>query len=356
MPKNSSAHQFLIVGDIHSCADELAELIHNSGIGPNGTIIPAGDFFNKGNKPKETLELLQDYQEKSPHRRNIYGALGNHDIDFIRAEMEGKKPGLLPGQVTFNELGTQYFSQMALFLKRQSMAVQLPFGIRVVHAVLDPLKSLEEQDFRMLCGYPFEFRLRKQLEEKLGGRWYDFCPAGTITIVGHTVYEKNNSNQLKCFDYTNSRGGRIIGLDTGGCKNGFLTGFVVSEDERRGRFVYARAKANYLTETDRKISEIQRNSLDSYLKKDSFGNVLRPSSGEDRFVTTELMRGAVKPITVLDVYGREIVPASRGGNLQLEKYDQGHRHIPSGKHGSWMTAYNRAKKEMKNSGSNIRWS
>jgi hypothetical protein len=62
----------LIVGDIHGCADELAELLFRFKFMPgHDSLFTVGDVVGKGPKTREALELLRQFGARS--------VLGNHE-------------------------------------------------------------------------------------------------------------------------------------------------------------------------------------------------------------------------------------------------------------------------------------
>ena len=68
----------LIVGDIHGCADELAELLFRFKFMPGYDILfTVGDVVGKGPKARESLELLRQFGARS--------VLGNHEHHCLTA-------------------------------------------------------------------------------------------------------------------------------------------------------------------------------------------------------------------------------------------------------------------------------
>jgi bis(5'-nucleosyl)-tetraphosphatase (symmetrical) len=68
----------LIVGDIHGCADELAELLFRFKFMPGHDVLfTVGDVLGKGPKPREALELLRQFGARS--------VLGNHEAHCLKA-------------------------------------------------------------------------------------------------------------------------------------------------------------------------------------------------------------------------------------------------------------------------------
>jgi hypothetical protein len=89
-----SEDEYLVVGDVHGCVDELKQLLHQNGfiidknelIHPSSTaksIILLGDFVDKGshNKIAETIEFIyKNYIHLNQKRQHFYLIMGNHEI------------------------------------------------------------------------------------------------------------------------------------------------------------------------------------------------------------------------------------------------------------------------------------
>lgn len=68
----------LIVGDIHGCADELAELLFRFKFMPGHDVLySVGDVIGKGPKAREALELLRQFGARA--------TLGNHEQHLLNA-------------------------------------------------------------------------------------------------------------------------------------------------------------------------------------------------------------------------------------------------------------------------------
>ena len=88
-------HQYIIIGDVHGCIDELKTLLGEQGFKTNNkglieitseneqkSIILLGDFVDKASDEKltQTIEFLyQNYQHLNQKRKRLYLILGNHE-------------------------------------------------------------------------------------------------------------------------------------------------------------------------------------------------------------------------------------------------------------------------------------
>jgi hypothetical protein len=119
----------LIVGDIHGCADELAELLFRFKFMPGyDALFSVGDVIGKGPKAREALELLRQFGARI--------TLGNHEQHLLNAA------ALTPGQRTerhalyLASLGTErdyWLDQIAgwpLYIEEPDLII--------VHAGLEP--------------------------------------------------------------------------------------------------------------------------------------------------------------------------------------------------------------------------
>jgi len=88
-----STDNYIVIGDVHGCIDELKEILIQSGflIDERGlldlslakkSIILLGDFVDKGShkKIKETIEFIhKNYYHLNQNRQQLYLILGNHE-------------------------------------------------------------------------------------------------------------------------------------------------------------------------------------------------------------------------------------------------------------------------------------
>ncbi len=86
--------EYLVVGDVHGCVDELKQLLRQNGfsidknelIHPSSSaksIILLGDFVDKGSRKKigETIEFIhKNYIHLNQKRQRFYLIMGNHEI------------------------------------------------------------------------------------------------------------------------------------------------------------------------------------------------------------------------------------------------------------------------------------
>src|SRR5215217_1474935 len=76
----------LFVGDVHSCADELADLVDRAALVTGDRVYLTGDLLSRGPKPHEVLKLYRELGAQAP--------VGNHEqrlLDAHRARQRREK-------------------------------------------------------------------------------------------------------------------------------------------------------------------------------------------------------------------------------------------------------------------------
>jgi bis(5'-nucleosyl)-tetraphosphatase (symmetrical) len=240
-----------IVGDIHGCAQELAELIERLALGPGDQLIAAGDLYHRGPDPLGVARLLE-----------ACGAsfiLGNHEhvmlkrcgLTGTRADGADRPPlRLLFPPLTGGDLSgdggtplcmdpadapellrfTQGHSGYRLRGSELEGAGLTPDGRDwcVVHAGLAPGKSLERNPLRALVSI-------RKLEARGRPWWYERYTGRELVLFGHTHSAVPRAYRV---------GGelRALGLDTGCVFGGKLTAYSPELDE----FAVVTAKRDWM--------------------------------------------------------------------------------------------------------------
>jgi serine/threonine protein phosphatase 1 len=195
----------IAIGDIHGCSDALASLL--SAIKPQSsdTIIPLGDYVDKGHDSRGVLDMLIDLGR----RCRLIPLLGNHDEQMLSARYDkaafdwwmefggietlgsygdSEKISLVPEEhFEFLESCVPYFKTKTHFF---------------THGNYDPALPLDRQEGETL-------------------RWLslrDFLPgphfSSKIAVVGHTPQpEVLNLGCLICLDTGCAYGGTLTAMD-----------------------------------------------------------------------------------------------------------------------------------------------
>lgn len=209
----------IIVGDIHGCFDELAELLDRAALRDDDRVVSVGDLVTKGEKSREVLDLFMA-------DARLDAVLGNHDLALLRY-WRGESHTLKSAQrKTAAELEdgkeryARYFDSLPLMIDLGSHLV--------VHAGVRPGVPLEAQTADDLTALRTLGADRASHE---GTPWYEVYRGEKTILFGHWPASAPR------------RGECAIGLDTG-CVYGYeLTAYVVET----GEFISVRARRAYFT-------------------------------------------------------------------------------------------------------------
>lgn len=198
----------LFIGDVHSCADELSDLLDRAAVTGEDRVFFTGDLLSRGPKPHEVLKLYRALEAQA--------AIGNHEqrlLDARRARKKGEKgPRLSPThQAIVDELGPQDWE----LLEGLPLFVEVPeHGAVVAHAGIDPSRPLSAQD-AWLVTHIRSIDASGKPSEKWGDPWATRYAGPTHIVFGHNARKQP---QLHAF---------ATGLDTGCVYGGRLTAMVL---------------------------------------------------------------------------------------------------------------------------------
>jgi predicted kinase len=127
--------EYVVIGDVHECVDELKELVEGYGFrtGPDGVLTPdekakktdlilAGDWIDKGGQTREIIEFLYLNRE---HFRLVMGNHENFIYKYVKGEVAGASKELLESFFTSAHVlagDEELFSKFAGLVERS-----LPF-------------------------------------------------------------------------------------------------------------------------------------------------------------------------------------------------------------------------------------
>ncbi|SRR6056297_224620 len=201
----------IAIGDIHGCRAALVGLLEAISVAADDTLVPLGDYVDRGPDSKGVLEQLIALQDAC----RLIPILGNHDQLMLEAR-EGPEAFSnwldSKGRSTLESYGAAadladvpdaHFAFLEHCLAYWQSATHL-----FLHANYDPPRPLEETDPQTL-------------------RWLslrDYLPperhcSGKTAVVGHTPQDDVLDR------------GYLLGLDTGVCKGGWLTAWEVRSGE-----------------------------------------------------------------------------------------------------------------------------
>jgi hypothetical protein len=200
----------LFIGDVHSCADELSDLVDRAAVTTGDRVVFTGDLLSRGPKPHEVMRLYRELGGRAP--------VGNHEqrlLDGRRARLAGEKGPRLSSshQAIVDELTPEDWQ----LLEALPLFVQVPeHDVVVAHAGIDPSLPLAAQD-PWVVTHVRSIDSDGKPSEKWGEPW-GARYAGPLHIVfGHNA---RKHPQLHPF---------ATGLDTGCVYGGRLTAMVLPD-------------------------------------------------------------------------------------------------------------------------------
>lgn len=141
-----------LIGDIHGCADELTELLHNLGYReeagvfrhPSRRVIFCGDFIDRGPRIRDVLRICRGMVEHNA----ALAVMGNHEFNALAFHTpDESSPGQFLRKRTPNNIHQHQATMDQLDENDMAMALEwfrtLPAsleldGLRAVHACWDP--------------------------------------------------------------------------------------------------------------------------------------------------------------------------------------------------------------------------
>ena len=229
-----------IIGDIHGCADELAELIRRIAPGPTDALLSCGDILHRGPDPAGVIDLLDEHGARfilGNHERAVLRRIGiaplRHDggdrgpgpldlppIDAEDLDGDGRTVCHAPAERRADII--HYLQRHSGYLLRSSEvehAGDTPDGRAwlLVHAGFDPRKRPEDCSVEQLT------TVRRGAGR---GRpwWYEGYAGPDLVMFGHTHSPTPRMHSI---------GPRLValGLDTGCVYGGSLTAYSPELDE-----------------------------------------------------------------------------------------------------------------------------
>jgi hypothetical protein len=224
------AGRTIIVGDIHGCFDELAELLEKANLGDEDRVVSVGDLITKGEKSREVLDLFARDERFS-------AVLGNHDLAILRywrGETDSLKSAQRKAAAQLEAGRERYAGYLA------SLPLMLDLGSHVVvHAGVRPGVPLGSQSVDDLTALR---TLGPDRTSREGTPWYEAYRGEKTILFGHWP-----SNPPR-------RGPNAIGLDTGCVYGNNLTAYIIET----GEFISVRARRAYSVPKWRRRSKVWR--------------------------------------------------------------------------------------------------
>jgi hypothetical protein len=182
----------VIIGDIHSCAGELQQIINHF---PNCEYIAVGDLFDRGRRGMEVWNLI--------HKHNIKCCLGNHELKLLNF-LTGKRDYISPHYHVFINAfkKEKKISELIEFLESLPLIIKLDETSLVTHAAVDLYNPWREDVSINVYG---------RYEKKKIEQWWNLYKGEVKVYYGHVSF-----NSPKVI-------GNSVGLDTAACHGNALT-------------------------------------------------------------------------------------------------------------------------------------
>lgn len=227
----------LVFGDVHADYESFM-YAYDYAEKNNYFFMSLGDLVDSGSHPFETVTKMAELVKEG----KAGFTLGNHDDKMYRLG-QGKKVSLSSdAKQTIVDVTSERQEE---FLRLYTEIVDTPvysalthtFGdITLVHAASHP--SMWDKE----TSHSKDMRARAMYGQVNGEKyangfpiryynWIEEVPMSKTVIVGHDRAPVFNVAITEPMIRTNSKGGKVIFIDTGCGKGGFLTGVVILEDK-----------------------------------------------------------------------------------------------------------------------------
>lgn len=191
-PIESVAEQFIAIGDIHGCYQQVKELLEVCKHYPKHKLIFLGDYIDRGHQAEKIIKHIKNL--------DAIFLMGNHEDMFIKsmkvAMDEKKKKLLMEKKISYSS-----YEWIATKLKLFHETENYFFS----HAGLNPEKSLKQQVKRDYLWTKYDGSYTKLINK--------------IVIHGHTHKKIINLKE------------NHVAIDTDCSVGGYLSGFVVPENK-----------------------------------------------------------------------------------------------------------------------------
>lgn len=229
-----------ILGDIHGCADELAQLVDQLQLGPDDRLWSCGDLFHRGPDPVGVMEVLRAHGARF--------ILGNHERAVLervglapkradardRPPLRERFPDLDPQDLAGDggepcEVDPQRRVEILHYLQQHDGYFATDASIEgagptrdgrpwwLVHAGVEPDRAPAE------CSAFALTRIRR-MRGRNAPWWYELHRGPELVLFGHSAARKPIQHRVR---------GRLLalGLDTGCVYGGTLTAYSPELDE-----------------------------------------------------------------------------------------------------------------------------
>lgn len=232
----------LVFADVHGDYDSFKRA-HDYARSENYFFMSLGDLVDRARKPFEVVKAMHECM-----RDGLGGfVVGNHDEKHHRGAKGNKVSFSRDAKQTLEDVGEarkEEFSRMYTEIVEDKMLSGLFHifdDLTLVHAAGHPCiwegvnvvgKTARS---RFLVGETNGDTYEDGYPVRLYN-WIEEVPTGKTVIVGHDKQPIHNVPITEPMVVSNKNGGKVVFLDTGCGKGGFLSGAVVLHDKKRFKF------------------------------------------------------------------------------------------------------------------------
>ena len=230
----------LVFSDVHGDYDAIRRA-YDYAVSENFFFMSLGDLVDRSRMPFETVKLMHDviYEGRGGF------VMGNHDDKFYRYAKGAKVHFSVDAKQTLADVGADREEE---FLKMYVELMDDKFFSGVFHKFDDIVLVHAAAHAAMFSDLPNvtkSERARYLVGETNGERhpdgfpvrlynWIEDVPMGKTVMVGHDRTPIAYDQMLTApTTKTNAKGGKVVFMDTGGGKGGFLSGAVFMPDSKR---------------------------------------------------------------------------------------------------------------------------
>jgi hypothetical protein len=208
----------IVVGDVHGCAHELADLLDRIGPTSADSVVLVGDLVARGPAPRRVLDIVRDVRARAVR--------GNHEDRLLRwralwkqkSKPRAGEDAIMNSRALARLAGRMRDEDWAL-LEGLPLWIDLP-ALRVVHAGLVPGIPIERQEQRHLLYMRGIDRQGRPTERRDDGEPWGKLYAGPP----HVVFGHNARREPQLHPWA-------TGIDTGCVYGGRLTALVLTHGQ-----------------------------------------------------------------------------------------------------------------------------
>ncbi|MFK8001524.1 MAG: metallophosphoesterase family protein [Polyangiales bacterium] len=195
----------LIVGDVHGCLEELEALVDKVGLRSEDQLVLVGDLVAKGPDSAGVVRYARESR--------AFSVRGNHEDHWLRARADGKGRSLSDADWAYLE---QTPDRLTLALCPVYAGLRRP-AVHVVHAGFVPGIKLQDQDPELMKSMRTVHDGEGSSHRK-GRPWAAEWPGPDLVVFGHDAARGLQQRP------------HALGLDTGCCYGGELSGALIEGD------------------------------------------------------------------------------------------------------------------------------